>query len=181
MTFEIVETKRLHLRKLTPEVYEYIFMNYSKKEIKAFLGIVSEEEFEKISDKYEKGMATYNKSFVNFLLIDKLTGKVIGDCGFHTWYVHHFRAEVGYSLLYEEDKRKGYMSEALAAIIAYGFEEMNLHRIEAFVAPNNVPSLSLLKKMNFQAEGCLKEHYLYKGKFEDSLIFSLLKGDYFLL
>lgn len=71
------------------------------------------------------------------------------------------------------------MSEALEAIIAYGFSELNLNRIEALVAPGNVPSIRLLVKNNFIQEAVLKQHYFHEGKFEDSIVFALLRADYF--
>ena len=70
------------------------------------------------------------------------------------------------------------MTEALTPIIAYGFSEMQLHRIEAFVGPNNSPSLNLMRKFGFTQEGQLRQHYLKDGKFEDSVVFSLLLEEY---
>jgi hypothetical protein len=42
---------------------------------------------------------------------------------------------------YENYKRKGLMTEAVSSIIDYGFNKLNLHRIEALVGSNNIPSL----------------------------------------
>ena len=56
-------------------------------------------------------------------------------------------------------KQKGLMSEAVEAIIDYGFNALRLHRIEAFIGPDNVASLRLIKKMHFVQEGILREHY----------------------
>ena len=58
---------------------------------------------------------------------------------YHTWYVDHHRAEIGYVLnSKEEDMNKGYMSEALLkeVIALLDLMKMNLHRIEAFVGLN---------------------------------------------
>lgn len=71
------------------------------------------------------------------------------------------------------------MPEAISAIIDYGFVQMNLHRIEAFIGPNNEASLSLVKKYLFIQEGHLREHYCKNGKMEDSLVFSILKHEHF--
>ncbi len=70
------------------------------------------------------------------------------------------------------------MTEALKPIIAYGFGEMNLHRIEALTATYNVPSQKLLENNDFVKEGLLREHYMVDGKAENSVIFSLLKSEY---
>ena len=113
-----------------------------------------------------------------FHLIQNDTKKVIGWCGFNTWYFTHFRAELGYVLNSEEHMGKGFTTEALAPIIDYGFNQMDLHRIEAFVEPSNAASLRLLEKFKFKKEGHLKEHYFKDNKLEDSLLFALLKREH---
>ena len=70
------------------------------------------------------------------------------------------------------------MTEAMVSVIEYGFNAMNLERIEAFVSPNNTPSIKLLKRMKFKEEGFLKHHYFHNNKMEDSMIFALLKSEY---
>lgn len=178
MIFELLETQQLILRKLTPETYNYIFQQYNDNELKAFLGIATDEELAKEKDKFRKGIATYNKSFANFQLIDKQTNTIIGACGFHTWYTEHRRAEIGYALNNDSYKGKGIMSEALKAVIDYGFKEMNLNRIEAFIGPKNEASLRLVQKLNFTKEGHLRKHYCKNNIMEDSVVFSLLKDEY---
>lgn len=166
------------LRKLVPETYDYIYTCFTDDEIMAFLGLQSPEELYKDRDKYQKGMTGFNRSFLNFLMIDRESGKVAGCCGYHTWYTEHQRAEIGYAMYGDEFRKQGLMSEALREIIAYGFDKMQLNRIEAFVGPYNVPSLKLMEKMNFVREGQLRQHYCKKGVIEDSIVFSLLKEEY---
>lgn len=178
MKFEYLETQNLLLRKITPEVYDFIFGNYSDLELIAFLGVTS-DALEKEKEKHLRGLTTYNKSFVNFQIIDKQTQTVIGACGFHTWYLDHQRAEIGYALNDETFKRKGIMSEALKEVVNYGFNSMNLNRIEAFIGTNNEASLRLVKKLNFTQEGHLRAHYYKNNIMEDSLVFSLLKREFY--
>ncbi|MND70827.1 putative ribosomal N-acetyltransferase YdaF [compost metagenome] len=70
------------------------------------------------------------------------------------------------------------MTEALKPIIQYGFETMKLNRIEAFLSPDNIPSLKLVQKFGFTKEGHLREHYNKDNKLEDSAVYSLLKSEY---
>ena len=177
MEFEEIETDRLILKKITPEVYDFVFANYSEPEIMAFFNFTKKEDFEKDREKFEKGLSTHNRSFVYFQLIDKDSKKMIGWCGYHTWYLDHDRAEIFYVFKDDKFSGKGLMTEAMKVVINYGFNEMNLHRIEAFVSPENLPSLNLIQKVNFTKEGHLREHYLNNGKAEDSLVFSLLKWE----
>lgn len=176
MEFEILETKRLYLRKLTPEVYDEILLKCSDSEFSQYLGL-SIENIEAEKEKIRKGFTTYNKSLLIFQLISKETDQIIGWCGFHTWYKDHRRAEIGYALNSDSIKAKGLMSEAIKPILDYGFKEMNLNRIEAFIGPDNTASLKLIQKFNFEKEGQLKNHYFKNGKFEDSIVYALLQTD----
>ncbi|MEW5677002.1 GNAT family protein [Flavobacterium enshiense] len=178
MTIETITTENLLLRKLTPEVYNFIFNTFSEADIIAFLGLESQTDFSKEKDKFEKGLTTYNRSFVNFQIIEKSSNEIIGACGFHTWYTEHARAEIGYALKDDRFKGKGVMTEALSEVIAYGFNTMKLNRIEAFIGTNNVASLKLVAKMGFSKEGLLRQHYCKNNFMEDSVVFSLLKSEY---
>lgn len=66
------------------------------------------------------------------------------------------------------------MSEALTAIIAFAFEEMKLHSIEANINPLNEASRKLLMKQGFVKEAYFREDYYFNGKFLDSEIYSLV-------
>ncbi len=181
MELFLLETERLILRRLTPEVYKYVFSNYDNRQLIDFFGCISEEELEEERKKNEQGLSMYRKSVLIFQLVEKSSGKVIGWCGYHTWYETHYRAEIGYQISSDSGKRKGYMSEALPAVLDYGFRSMNLKRIEAMVSPSNEASLKLLSGQGFVKEGLMREHYFINGKFEDSFVFSLLEREYVFL
>lgn len=173
-----IETEKLLLKGLSPEDMKYIFEHYSKPEIKKILGHRSEEEYLKEEYKYKNGYASYNRSFKLFLLTDKTSGHIIGRCGLHNWNADHRRAEVGYAMEDERYKRKGLMTEALGAVIDYGFHQLNLHRMEALVGSENTPSLRLMEKYGFVREGLLREHCCIGGSFADSVLFSKLRAEY---
>jgi [ribosomal protein S5]-alanine N-acetyltransferase len=78
----------------------------------------------------------------------------------------------------DSDKGKGLMTEALAVALHYGFTELNLHRIAALVANDNIPSVKLLQRFGFTKEGTLREDYVVDGKSEDSDCYSLLKWEW---
>ena len=176
--FSTLETPRMWLRLVEPDTYKQLFTGCSDEEIQTFFGFVGLEEVQAEREKYRKGLTTHNKTFVNFLLLEKTSGITIGSCGFHTWYTQHARAEIGYAITHDAYKEKGYMKEALKTILGYGFKKMGLHRVEAFIGPNNIASQTLVRGMGFQLEGRLREHYVKNGTAEDSLVFSLLKNEY---
>jgi len=172
-------TQDLILRELNPEIYNQVMVSFSDSEIKTFFGLPSDEELQNEKLRFQQGMTMSGKSFLYFHLLDKINGVVMGWCGYHTWFTQHLRAEIGYVLNEDVYKGKGYMSQALPAVIKYGFETMNLHRIEALISPDNIPSLKLIKRSGFTEEGILREHYMKSEKLEDSIIFSLLRQEYF--
>ncbi|MBK9192132.1 MAG: GNAT family N-acetyltransferase [Crocinitomicaceae bacterium] len=155
-----------------------IFENLPKEEIMKLLGHRSDEAFQKEAHKQKNGYASYNRQFVLFLLLEKNTGIIIGRCGLHNWSTEHKRAEIGYHLEEDKFKQKGFMTEAVEAILNYGFEKMELHRIEALVGTENIPSLKIMEHFGFIKEGLLREHWLTGDQFGDTVVFSKLKSEF---
>ena len=174
----ILVTERLYLRELTPEMYSQIFRSFSEREIKDYLGLSTAAEFKEAKRRHESGTTTYHYTFKHFHLLHKKEGNVIGRCDFHTWVRAHRRAEIGYCMTSEEHKKKGLMTEALRAVLSFGFEKMDLYRVEALASQHNTPSLQLLRRYGFQKEGQLRTHYLVNGELQDSLLFSLLLPEF---
>jgi ribosomal-protein-alanine N-acetyltransferase len=173
----VIETDRLFLKEITPDIIYKLFTFYNDEEIMQFLGLESENELEMERMKFEGGRTTYRTSFKNFLLIDKATNRVIGGLGFHNWYPQHFRSEIGYHLN-ESHRNKGLMTEALKTAIEFGFSGMDLNRIEAFTSTKNIASQKLLSKLGFKQEGMLRQHYFFENRLEDDYCYALLKQEY---
>lgn len=178
MELEILQTPRLDIYVVTPERYQQIHNSYSDDQLMQLFGISTQEALAEEKEHFRLGSTTYKISFVYFMLRLKSEHKTIGWIGFHTWYTKHDRAEVGYHLVGDEYKRKGLMTEALGAVLTYGFEQMNLYRVEALAADYNEPSIRLLTNFGFQYEGRLRGHYLVEGRYEDSVMYSLLRREF---
>lgn len=174
----LIETQRLKLTGYSSQDMTYIFENFTKAEIIRVLGHRTEQDYLKEEYKYKNGYASYNRKFILFLLIEKISNTIIGRCGLHNWNEEHKRAEIGYDIADENFKRKGFMTEAVGTIIEYGFLQLNLHRMEALVGSNNIPSIKIIENHHFTKEGLLREHYWIGGKYEDSIVFSLLRSEY---
>jgi len=69
---------------------------------------------------------------------------------------------------------KGYATDAARTMITFGFTELDLHRISAAIGPDNESSISVVKRLNFQYEGRLRDHVFTNGAWRDSLLFSVL-------
>ncbi|NBI30851.1 GNAT family N-acetyltransferase [Chengkuizengella marina] len=71
---------------------------------------------------------------------------------------------------------KGYMTEAVNLAVDYAFKELNLHRIEAGVMPDNKGSIKVLEKAGFHKEGIAKENVRINGKWEDHQILAIINN-----
>ncbi|PAB60439.1 GNAT family N-acetyltransferase [Anaeromicrobium sediminis] len=69
----------------------------------------------------------------------------------------------------EHKKNKGYMTEAIKAVIDHAFSELELHRIEANIMPRNKASLRVVEKLGFYSEGLAKKYLKINGKWEDHI------------
>ena len=175
----IIETPRLLLLKTEAEDIQKIYNTGDKEYIFREMGHGSETAYEEDIRRLKEGYNMYNKKFLLFRMKLKETQTVIGGCGYHTWYFQHNRAEIGYGITQPELKSKRFMTEAMTEVLKYGFNDMQLHRIEAFVGSHNEPSLKVMARFGFQREGLFREHYLIEGKYHDSVAFALLKSEYF--
>lgn len=172
-----LNTPRLLLKSITPAIIHELFQNKSKEELIAFFNM-DEAGYERLKEMNEAGMESFRVALFYFLLIDKTNGKVIGECGFHSWNKAHHRAELYYHLKNDSDKRKGFMTEAVKEVLNYAYNELKLHRVQALVARENIASIKLLERFKFKKEGVLREDYLVDGKMEDSVCYSLLKHEW---
>jgi [ribosomal protein S5]-alanine N-acetyltransferase len=73
--------------------------------------------------------------------------------------------------------RQGMMSDAVRAVLPFGFDSLRLHRIEAACLPTNEPSLRLLRKSGFTEEGYARGFLRINGQWQDHVLFAILAGD----
>ena len=84
------------------------------------------------------------------------------------------RAEIGYALG-ATAWGKGYMNEALTALLDYGFSQLDLNRVEADIDPRNEASAKTLERLGFSQEGLLRERWIVDGEVSDTAFYGLLK------
>lgn len=72
---------------------------------------------------------------------------------------------------------RGLMSAAVRAVLPFGFDTLNLHRIEAACLPTNEPSLRLLRNSGFTEEGFARGYLKINGVWQDHVLFAMLAGD----
>lgn len=109
---------------------------------------------------------------------EKSSGQMIGTMGFVSFNHQHHLAEVGYSFS-KKSWGKGYATEALTALIRYGFEVLELNRIEGVCDVRNPASGRVMEKCGLQYEGTLRGKALLKGDYADVKQYAILKKDYY--
>ena len=113
---------------------------------------------------------------IRFAIREKEVGKLIGTIGLHL-NKEHQKAELGY-WLGKNFWRKGYLTEALKAVLEFGFKELNLNKIYATHFLFNPNSGKVMLKAGMKFEGLQKQEYLQHGEFLDVNRYSLLKQDF---
>nr|WP_294777359.1 GNAT family N-acetyltransferase [uncultured Flavobacterium sp.] len=176
--FQNLETERLLLRRIDENDVEEVFALRSNPEIMKYiprpLAKTKEEALEHIAMIEEKIISNVG---INWGITIKGNNKIIGIIGHYRIQPENHRAEIGYMSL-PEYNGKGYITEAIKAVVAYGFEQMNLHSIEAVIDPENIASEKVLLKNGFVKEAHILENELWEGKFLDTVIYSLLKRNF---
>lgn len=87
------------------------------------------------------------------------------------------RAEIGYALG-SAHWGKGYINEALTALVSHAFEVLDLRRLEADVDPRNTSSIRTLERLGFQREGLLRERWHVEGEIQDAFFYGLLRREW---
>ncbi len=102
-------------------------------------------------------------------------GHIIGRVSYFNFaFGGMMSCSVGYHLD-EYEQGKGYMQEALSASVEYIFKEMKMHRIEAFILPENDRSLKLIKRCGFEEEGIRHSYMHINGQWRDHISFYILE------
>ena len=172
--FPLLETERLLLRKMVPGDAADFYKLRSDKETMRFIPrpiATCVADAAAGIQMMDDCLSTNN--CINWGITLKGTDTVIGTIGFFRMNPESFRAEIGY-ILHKDHQRKGIMQEALNKAIDYGFHTMHLHAIEAVVAVGNTPSAALLEKSGFAKEGTLRDYIFNRGVFCDAWFYSRL-------
>jgi len=175
--FPRLETKRLVLREVRLTDTEALFEVFSDEAVMQYydrLPLTRLEEAQQIIERHQSRFE--HGEGIRWGITIKGEHRVVGSCGF-SWQLHHRYAEIGYELA-RAYWNQGIITEALRAILQFGFETRNLHRVEAEVLLGNVASMRVLHKLSFQEEGVLRERIFVNNHFYDVKLFSLLKSEY---
>ena len=130
----------------------------------------AEEWITSLQQSYEAG------KLADFAVVLEAEDVLVGSIGLEIEAAHR-HARLGY-WLGTPDWNRGYATEAVSAVLAYGFTHLNLHRIYAPHFLNNPASVRVLQKVGMTFEGRMREHYVRFGQFVDVELYGMLKQDF---
>jgi len=114
-----------------------------------------------------------------FTVIEKSTDKVIGSSSFGNISYHDSRIEIGWTWLASEFHGKGVNHQVKQLMLYYGFETLNMQRIEFKTDVLNIAARKALKKIGCFEEGVLRSHTLMINKRRrDTIYYSILKSEW---
>ncbi len=135
----------------------------------------TKDEVKGLLDKY---IGSYEREdYYRWAITEKGSDECIGQIAFFLVDNKNHFAEIEYCVG-SSFQCKGYATEATRALIAYGFEKMNLHKVQICTKTINVPSKRVIEKCGFTYEGTLRDYFCMDGVYVGRLYFSILREEY---
>ncbi len=147
--FPELDTERLHLRHVRRSDAQEVFEMRSDERVQKYLGRPIATSIDDAHAHIEKIIrGTGNNEWINWTITLKGNDRAIGNIGFWNYHESKPEAEIGYEL-HPNFQGKGIMTEAAAAVLEFGKQEMGLETITAWLHGENEKSLNLLRRFHF--------------------------------
>lgn len=173
-----LHTERLQMRPLVHADASGLLRIYSDPEFMRFWSSepwTSIDQAGALIDKDVRELAAGEHLRLGIFLADR--AEIIGTCSLFNFVKQCRRAEIGYGIA-SQHWRRGYMFEAIGALIDYAFGALALNRLEADIDPRNIASARSLEKLGFKREGLLRERWIVGDEVSDSALYGLLSKDW---
>lgn len=175
----MLETERLILRKITLEDVEDMYSYASNEEVSKYVTWETHKTLSDTKEFVEYVLAQYeNKKVALWGIEYKENGKFIGTIDFVSWSVKHHVAEIGY-VLSQDYCGRGNVTEAAKEVIKFGFNNMDLVRIQARCFVENIGSARVMEKTGMSFEGIIRKGWMLEnGKHQDIKMYSILNEEF---
>lgn len=151
--FTNIETNRLVLKCIDPGDRDFIFEEFQNDFINRYLydgePMTELSQADELIDFYTMPEPRRQNRWA---LIDKTTNTRIGTCGFHLWDPDNKEVEIGFELM-EQFTGRGYMREAVEAVVDFAKHKMKVERLNAIVYIENRNCIKLLERLGFIKAG----------------------------
>ena len=177
-TLPIINTPRTVLRWISEHDIDSLYEIFSDPQVMRYWSTAPLSNREAAAD-LQREIAAGNESEKMFKwgLALRNSNTLVGTTTLFNLNLDNGRAELGYALG-RGYWGKGYMNEALKALVSHSFEVMGLRRLEADVDPRNAASIHTLERLGFQREGFLRERWCVNGEIQDALFYGLLRHEW---
>ncbi|MEQ2130644.1 GNAT family protein [Caldanaerobacter subterraneus KAk] len=173
----VLETSRLILKKISLEDAEDMFEYASDPEVTKYVSWEYHKNIEDSLNLIKRILSISDKEEVAIWgLYLKENEKLIGTCELNIDRKNMI-GEIAFALG-KKYWNKGIMTEAVREVIEFGFEKLNLNRIQARCMVENIASERVMQKVGMKFEGILREALFAKGRFWDMKMYSILKREY---
>ena len=173
--FPIIKTERLLLRQFIASDLENVYKGLSDPEIIKYYG-VSYKTLEDTKAQMQFFVDLEKEGTGIWWAVCSLDNKTFyGAGGLNSLNKVHKKAEIGFWLL-TEFWGQGIMTEVMPIICNYGFDNLELHRIEGLVETDNLNCKQAMKKLDFNLEGTMKDCEVKNGKFISLEIYAKFKN-----
>lgn len=171
---QVLKGKHIHLRALEPEDLDFLFTTENDT---AFWEVSSTDApySRYILEQYiaNSHLDIYAAKQLRLIIASNTSDEAIGMIDLFDFSPKHKRAGIGI-LITEEHQNKGFASEALALLIQYSFNTLDLHQLFANITSDNTNSLALFKKYNFVSVGVKKDWILSNQNYKDEILLQLI-------
>lgn len=174
-----ITTERLILRRFEYADNDAMLKNWVADE--RIQSLYSEPVYstkEAVKELLDKYIGSYERNdYYRWAIIEKKSGECIGQIAYFLVDNKNNFAEIEYCIG-SAFQCKGYATEATKAIIAYGFNKINLHKVQICTKTINAPSKRVIEKCGLTYEGTLRDYFYMNGEYVGRLYFSILKSEY---
>lgn len=170
-----VKGEKVFLRYVTLDDFEEMRALFIESR-KFYKGLIdTPDTIEKFAAYVARNESDANECFVICRLADE---KIVGAINLSQIFRKAFQnAYLGYSLGVH-DTGKGFMTEAVRLVLRFAFRDLKLHRVEANVQPDNLPSINVLKRCGFTREGFSRKYLKIGGRWRDHERFAIIREDW---
>jgi [ribosomal protein S5]-alanine N-acetyltransferase len=177
-----LDTARLRLRCLMIADAPAAHQAYGDPEAMRYWDMLPSIDLEETERRLARSLSVDPQWHATWAVLARPDGQVaddqfIGMINYHARQPWNRRLALGWILI-PRFQGRGYMQEAVGAVLAHCFAALNTHRIEAEIEPENVRSARLAQRLGFQREGLLRDRLFVGDRPRTPLMYSLLRSEW---
>src|SRR5215510_4538921 len=176
MTLPVFETSRLTLRSITANDAEGLHEAYGDADAMRHWDLPPSRNVSETAERIRMS-ADADPRWHGMWAIQTHAGRFVGAINYHAHNDQQRRLALGW-IVVPSCWRQGLMTEAAPPVISHCFTDLNVHRIEARIEPENLSSRRLATKLGFIEEGTLRNSPATQSQSRSVVMYSLLRTEW---